>query len=221
MEEAQGSDRFDVAVTILIALVTVFGAVIAWRASLSSSAAGNAEQQGLLDTLALEEGLASHQTRLYTDLQYFVRYAEYSAVASRLRSDEEAARSRGEIGLADDLAQEAELYEDLARNQEDFFDPAYVRSDGTFDQPAYLANLRLRDERVNRLDPDAVFAAANAYQEQAKRLIALISALTVALFFYTLSQITEHRAKYALAVAGTVTFLATAVGFAVIESMVR
>lgn len=220
MNEAHESDRFDVAVTILIALVTVFGAVIAWRASLAASQAGDAEQQGLLDTLALEEGLAAHETQLYTDLQYFVRYAEYTEVASRLRTDEAAARERGEIGLADDLAHEAELYEDLAANQEDFFDAGYVRSDGTFDQQAYLANLRQADARVNGLDPDAGFAAADTYQEQAKRLVALIAALTVALFFYTLSQITEHRAKYPLAVAGTLIFLATAVGFAVIETMV-
>lgn len=215
----QKSDRFDVVVTILIALVTVFGAVIAWRASLASTAAGEAVQQGLLDTLALEEGLAGHETRLYTDMQYFVRYTQHQEVAQRLRRDEAAARTRGETALADDLAGQAQLYEGLAATQEDFFDPSYVSPDGSFDEARYLSDLQLNDDKVNGLDPAGVFSNADAYQEQAKRLVGLISLLTVALFFYTLSQITERRVKYPLAVLGTAIFLGAAFLFAVVERM--
>ncbi len=213
------SDRFDVVVTILIALVTVFGAVIAWRASLASTAAGDAEQQGLLDTLALEESLAAHETRFYTDMQYFVRYQRHQGLARRLRRDETAARARGETALADDLAQEAELYEELAATQTDFFDVSYVGPDGSFNEARYLADLRLNDEKFNSLAPEAVFAEADAYRAQAKRLVGLISLLTVALFFYTLSQITERRVKYPLAALGTFVFFGTAILFVVVERM--
>lgn len=215
------SDRFDVAVTILIALVTVFGAVIAWRASLASAVAGDAEQRGLLDTLALEEGLAAHETQLYTDLQYFVRYTQHNAVAQRLRQDEAAARARDEIALADDLAQQVELYEALAANQADFFGLGYVRPDGTFDRARRLADLRQNDDRINGLNPEAVFAEADAYRAKTKQLVGLIGILTVALFLYTLSQITEQRIKYPLAVLGSLVFLGTAVWFVMLEGMVR
>lgn len=215
------SDRFDLTVTVLIALVTVFGAVIAWRASLASEVAGDAEQQGLLETLTLEEGLASHETRLYTELQYFARYTQHKALAQRLRQDEATARSRGETALADDLAKEAELYEDLAANQEDFFDVRYVLPDGTFDEARRLADLRQADVRINALDPERVFAAADAYQGQSELLVGLISLLTVALFLYTLSQITEHRIKYPLAVMGSLIFLASAAWFVILERMLE
>ena len=216
----QQSDRFDIVVTALIALVTVFGAVIAWQASLASTAADDAEQQGLLDTLAIEEGRAAHENRLYTDMQYFVRYVRHSEIAKRLRQDEAAARARGEVALADDLAGEAELYEELAAHQTDFFDIDYVRPDGTFDEARYLADLQLSDDEINGLDPEAVFADADAYQVQSRRLIGLISLLTVALFFYTLSQITEHRVKYPLALLGTLVFIAAAILFVLVERMV-
>jgi hypothetical protein len=215
----QESDRFDVIVTILIALVTVFGATIAWRASLAEGTAGDAEQQGLLQTLALEEGLSAHETGLYTHLHYFVRFKEHTELARRLRDDEAAARARGETALADDLAREAELHADLAVNLEDFFDVSYVRLDGTYDEARYLADLKRSDGRINGLAPEEAFAEADTYHQKAKQLIGLISLLTGALFFYTLSQITEHRIKYALMVLGSLAFLGVAVRFAFIEGL--
>jgi hypothetical protein len=215
----QKSDRFDVVVTVLIALVTVFGALLAWRASLAADVAGDADQQGLLETLDLEEGLSAHETNLYINLQYFVRYTQHKELARRLREDEAAARVRGETDLADDLARAAELQADLATNLEDFFDVSYIRPDESFDEARFLAEARRGDARVNALKPEEVFTEADAYHERAIQLIGMISVLTVALFFYTLSQITELRIKYLLAMLGSAVFVGVAVWFAMLEGL--
>lgn len=45
--EERTHDRFRVAVSILIATVTVVGAIVAWRISVASNAAGSADSKGL------------------------------------------------------------------------------------------------------------------------------------------------------------------------------
>ncbi|MBI3942460.1 MAG: hypothetical protein HY326_05555 [Chloroflexi bacterium] len=215
MEEK--SDRFDLVVTILIALVTTFGAVIAWQAALSLSAAGDVQQEGLLTILSLEGGEASYQTRLYTDLQYFVRYTEYHEMAQHLRQDETVARSRGETNLANDLSGQAEQNEALAENLEAFFDVSYIKPDGTFDEERRLADLRMNDAKLHGLNPQNLFDQADAFQEKARLLVGIIFFLTVTLLFYTLSQITESRIKYPYALLGSIIFVATIVAFVLVQ----
>lgn len=207
------SNRFDLVVTILIALVTTLGAVIAWQAALSLSAAGNAQQQGLLDTLSLEEGAASYQTRLYTELQYFVKYTQFQEMAKHLRQDETAARSRGETNLANDLSSQAEQNEALAENLEQFFDVSYIQADGTFDEERRLADLRLNDAKLQGVAPQEMFDEADALQDKARMFVGIIFFLTVALLFYTLSQITENRIKYPFALLATVIFAGSVIAF--------
>jgi hypothetical protein len=81
------SRHFETVVAIWIAIVTVAGALVAWRASTVGSSAADADRQGILSAVSRERVQTDHRTRLYNDLRVFADYIQNREMASLLRQD--------------------------------------------------------------------------------------------------------------------------------------
>src|SRR5689334_3777454 len=84
-EEKQGS--FETIVAILIALVTVAGAIVAWRASVAADGAGDADFAGLQASLNAEETRALNYVDAYEHYGAYTAYRRYLNLGNAIATD--------------------------------------------------------------------------------------------------------------------------------------
>jgi hypothetical protein len=207
----ESSDRFQIIVAVLIAVVSVASAGVIWRASLAGSSASSADRQGLIATVKYEAAYAQTVSTLYEEARYASQHARYQARVDMLEAlDDDAAHS------------EAEWVKQIVVNLGSFTllatDPTYRTADGGLDLDARLGDLRAADADLRDLDPQQDFAAADRYYSESQLLVSAVIVFAVALFFLTLAEITRHRVRVALAVAGVVVFLIGLGGVLVAEA---
>lgn len=207
----ESSDRFQTIVAVLIAVVSMISAGVIWRASLAGSSATTADRRGLIATVKYEAAYAQTVSTLYEEARYASQHARYQARVDALAAlDDDAAHS------------EAEWVKQIVVNLGSFTllatDPTYRTADGELDLDARLDDLRAADADLRDLDPQQDFAAADRYYRESQLLVSAVIVFAVALFFLTLAEITRHRARVALAVAGAVVFLVGLGGVLVAEA---
>ena len=216
------SRHFETVVAIWIAIVTVTGAFVAWRASTVGSSAADAARQGILSAVSRERVQTDNRTRLYNDLRIFTEYVQNQEMASLLRQDAQKLTEMGQTEQVEPLAQEADVYEDLADSAYGFLDyPQYVKEDNegrkTYDAEGYLQASLAIEARTQDLNPDDDFQEADRLHLQGQRLVEIVIVLAVALLFLTLAQITQSFLRYVFVTIGLFAFLVALVIGAVIE----
>lgn len=85
METSEPNDRLEIINALLIALVTLIGAFVAWRASVASDNAGDASLDGLFATRNAQETLALNNTQLYENYRAYLAYTRYNELGTNLR----------------------------------------------------------------------------------------------------------------------------------------
>src|SRR5215204_4550049 len=115
--ESDTGSRMETLVAVLIALVTVVGAVVAWRASVADDGAGDADFAGLRASLNAEETRALNAVNAYEHYGAYTTYWRYNALGDALASEVEAAAPEAVDALD---RQRAEAY-DLADANQDLF----------------------------------------------------------------------------------------------------
>jgi hypothetical protein len=216
------SRHFETVVAIWIAIVTVAGAFVAWRASTVGSGAADTDRQGILSAVSRERVQTDHRTRLYNDLRVFTDYIQNREMASLLRQDAGKWTDMGQAEQAETLSREAGAYEDLADSAYGFLDyPQYVREDDgggkTYDAEGYLQASLAIEARTQDLNPDDDFQEADRLYLQEQRLVGIVIVLAVALLFFTLAQITQSFLRYIFVTIGLFAFLAALAIGALIE----
>ncbi|HZY40479.1 MAG TPA: hypothetical protein VFF59_00605, partial [Anaerolineae bacterium] len=78
--QADSNDRFTTLVAIMIALVALIGAVVAWRASVAEDASGDADYAGLRAAINVEETRALNASTAYAQYGAYVTYQRNSAL---------------------------------------------------------------------------------------------------------------------------------------------
>jgi len=216
------SRHFEIVIAIWIAIVTVTGAFVAWRASTVGSNAADADRQGILSAVSRERVQTDHRTRLHNDLRIFTDYIQNREMASLLEQDAQKLGEMGQTEQAESLWREVETYEDLADSAYGFLDyPQYVKEDNegrkTYDVEGYLQASLAIEARVQDLNPDDDFQEADRLHLQEQRLVGIVILLAVALLFLTLAHITQSFPRYIFVTIGLFAFLAALVIGAVIE----
>ena len=87
METAESTERLEFINALLIALVTLIGAFVAWRASVAGDNAGDASLAGLIATLNVQETQALNQTLLYENYRAYTAYTRYNALGDEIEAD--------------------------------------------------------------------------------------------------------------------------------------
>jgi hypothetical protein len=208
-------DRIKTVVAVLLAAVTVMGAVVAWRAAVAGDEAGNADFSGLAATLNSEEARALNSITGYEDLRAYTDYVRYNETGNALADaladapeDEQAALER-QMREAWDLATEI---------QDRFFENRYVNADGTYDLARELDELWADDTLDKDMFPEPHFTRSDRLRAKSTSLVSILIALGAALVLFTLANMLTKAIRYILVAGGTLILLGSVVAVIIIES---
>lgn len=204
-------ERLKIACALTIAVISVLGAVVAWRASAAGSRSGDAERDGLV-AAASEAGrhTAADATARRDELAYR-RWARHRA-AAQAKLDQLEALPPGSA-VAETVRHDAEVELKLTQAFRQYLEADYQQAHGTYD----LAK-RTQDElaaaQQKAADPTDLFDEADDQESQQHRLIGIELLLILSLALVTMAQVAEgERRTLAWALPGWLGSLAGCVLF--------
>ncbi|MBM4407893.1 MAG: hypothetical protein FJ038_04670 [Chloroflexi bacterium] len=175
------SDRFGLAIPILLAALGLAAAVIAWRGGVAANAADDATRAGLdaarqrAASVIVNEGLVARTIEAFLDYE-----------RSRQRADALAAAG---------LYEQALLERKVATSHWFLVDPDYLDTAGNLSPDRQRAALLADDASQADLGPALHFAVADAETARIRSLIVAGVILVFALPFLTLAEITAGRLR--------------------------
>ena len=217
-DQAGSRDRFKTLVAIFIAVVSIAGALLAWRAARAGSSASDADVRGTVGIINRNQALVASEADMYRNLSAYLQVRIHDVLSrdllndSESRPDEDPQRSR----LWDDGWTEifvAEAYLDQVDVR-----PEYIRADGSYDgqaaQDIDMAHRALGSD----FDPQGRhFSLADRLRAKVLYLVGLTLVLSLALLCYTLATVIQRRIKYVFFALGSAIFLLVAVGAVIVE----
>lgn len=184
---------------LLIAVVVVIGALIAWQASRVDDSAGDADYAGLHALTTAEQTRALHLIRAYEDYGLYLNYWR-----NNLLSEEVAARLDGaspeEMPA---LEQEYKTSVNLADVNMGYFEARYLNRDGSYNLQRQLGEMWSDAGREMDLGYEAQFAEADALRGKTLKLLLALMVLTIAPVFYSLVEAVDGRQRYLMVALGT------------------
>lgn len=216
VEPEEKESRLETVVAILIAVVTVIGAVVTWRASVAADGAGDADFAGLQASTNAEETRALNFVNAYEHYGAYVNYSRNlnlgNALAAELNNAPPA--SAEEAFWLD--RQRAEAF-DIAKANQDLFPNRFLNRDGTYSVARELGEGWADAKKEKDLNPDPHYAAADALRLKTNLLLATISLLAVGLVFFTLVESLGDRWRIPVLILGTLFSLAGTLAAIVVE----
>lgn len=207
------NETFKTFMAIMSAVVTVTSALVAWRASAASQAAGDADFSGLVATVNAGEARTLNTITATEHYQAFLIYTRYNELGNKLYE-----------ALQSDPANAAELEQQKSDSwgiayglQSLFFPSQYLRPDGTYDLQRELDEAWADAQRSRDTRSDLHYADADARRDQSNLLVGMLVLMGLAFWFFTLAQIIEHKVKYVFAVVGGFLLVVGAFAALVIE----
>jgi hypothetical protein len=212
----EGSDRFTTVVAVMIALVALIGALVAWRASVAEDASGDADYAGLRAAINAEETRALNATTAYAQYGAYVTYQRNSALGDLIAEDMAQATADEAVILN---SQRADAH-DTAIASERLFQQRFLNRDGTYSVERQLGEMWADDSKQRDLNPAPEFAEADRLSDKSSALLAVVGVLALALVFYTLIESANGRGRYVLFVIGTLLAIGGTVAAIVLETAV-
>ena len=202
--KAERSQRLETAVAILIAVVTVVGALVAWRSSVADDGAGDADFAGLRASVRAEETRALNYVNAYENYGSYTSYQRYNEMGNLLEADQGAAP-------ADEVAnlerQRADNH-DLSISNQRLFPNKFLNRDGSYNVKRQIGEMWADAAKENDLNPDPQFAEADQLRTKANWLLGAVAILAIALVFYTLVESFGDRMRYVMVALGSLCMVA-------------
>lgn len=191
-ELSRNEARFRTVVSILIAVVSIIGAFVAWRLATAAGEAGGEDTAGLTATLNREQADVLGDTDVYREYAAYSIYQKYNQLGDLIAEDQRT--------LVDDPAVSEEAYGALDRQKREawdlaidvqglFFDTRFLKpEDGSFDIERRRAEAAVGYERNLDLDPEAHFDNADDARLKARWLAGALIVLALSLLTYTVAR---------------------------------
>ncbi|MEM7130954.1 MAG: hypothetical protein AAF702_31825 [Chloroflexota bacterium] len=214
VETDEENDNFQLIIAIFIAIVTLTGAVMAWRAA--NIEPGPKEQAGLRAVLNLETTRLINNSALYKNLRAYGAYFLNDELQYQLTEALAFALPEEEPLLRQKRAQST----DLAAVGRRFFPQRYLRSDGSYDSQRQLSEAYAQANQSLDLDSQFYFDQANADDSRVYSIMLLIFLLTVSLFCLTIAEGLHPERKMlrlTIALIGSLLFLGPTINFILTE----
>lgn len=211
-EESEPGERFRTAIAIFIALVSIAGALVAWRASITSNEASTLDQTELQELAQKQQKEGAYANRVDEDLRLVDRYRAHVRDAELLSADATAARAANPV-LADSLDAQAQSERAQAQALRAFFfaKPATGPASAIAYDRAFVMNYILtHDDDYQKLRPEATRLQAEHKHSKALNLIGLVTLFVAALFFLTLAQVLRTQIRIFAGAGAFVTLVALA-----------
>jgi hypothetical protein len=210
--------RFKTVVSVLIAAVTVAGAVTTWRISVAGGKAEAFDAQGLSAALNSANAAISVSTYLSNNLSFYISYRRHLAAADLL---EKQARVSGGAKRSS-LLEAARRERNMAATSRGYVDADYLEFDPSDGRESFNGNryweAQLASERALKpLDEKPSFESADAMRLKARKLVDVTIALSAALFLFVAATAVRRRVKYLFAAAAILVFLLSSTAAVMIE----
>jgi hypothetical protein len=201
-------------VAVLIGLVSLTGAVATWKAASLGSGAADTDRRAIFETVQLEKSKARTEAQVRAEQQYFTRYRADVVADEGLKSAADAARQGGNEAQARDLQDQAQVFDELAKNLSQLtFSTDYITTDKNgnqvFDDETRRRDLARADIEASRLDPEQTVAEADRLHARSQRMVKWIVAFVGILVLLTLAQLSRPRLRPLLAVVASGLWIAT------------
>jgi hypothetical protein len=206
------SPRLDVFIAIVIALVSVTTAFSAWRASMVSSAAGDAIRQGMIDAVKKQTAENEDWRKTYEEANYAQVYAVTVAeVEAFEQSNNDIAEAQAK-NLRQYLLPNLQLLGGQLASEE-----KYLKADGTFDLNQRFADLQAGSPDLAGLDPQAWFQLSDHYGAEQRWLTIGVVLLAISLFWLALSELSAKRSRLIMLIIGLGVYFFGLAWFIVVE----
>lgn len=205
------SPRLEVFIAIIIAVVSLTTALAAWRASMVSSAAGDAIRQGLIDAVKKQAAASEDWRRTYEEAGHAQTYAVALAQVEAFENSSDKAAQAQAATMRQYLLPNLQLVSELTTNER------YLKSDGTYDLDLRFADLEAAVPDLGSLDPEASFKLADQYSSEQRWLTVGVVLLAISLFWLALSQLSLKRSRLATLAVGAGIYLFGLIWFGLVE----
>ncbi|MFL5799922.1 MAG: hypothetical protein ACJ77A_18590 [Actinomycetota bacterium] len=213
------ADHFRAWVAVLIAVVSILGAVVVWRASVDSSDASDLGQQGIQQLILQQQKRGDIEAGVARDFRLFADFQEHVLNWRSLLTQADQAQPT-DAALAADLRQQARRELSAARAIrpliQAFDQPDYGNANGTvtFDPARQAAALEDADLELTGLHPARAFAGEESTHRRSLHLVGVAVLFAAALLFLTLAQVARRGPRAIFAAAGIVVMIGAGVLFA-------
>jgi hypothetical protein len=175
---------------ILIAVLTVLAALVAWRASVAGDATGDYDYDGLRAVVASEEVRTLATVEALVHAQAFANYRRYDETVAAL--DEELKEGGGKDVDLQRKRREADVLVDAKLRM---FPNKFLERAGGYDTAREIGQTVANKKRTRDLAPDAHFQSAEAYRLKTERLLWGVVMMTLGLVAFTLVEALQGTAR--------------------------
>lgn len=207
------TENFKTFTASMIAIVTVVSALTAWRASVASSDAGDADFRGLVATVNAEEAWVLSTIKVTEHYQAFLSYTRYNELGYKIYDALQVNPADADV-----LTQQKSDSWGIAYGLQSLFFPSrYLRPDGTYDSEREMEELLADEQRARDTRPDVHYTEADGLRAKSNLLVQMLILLGLSFWFFTLAQIVDHKIKYLFAAFGGFLLLASSFAALMIE----
>lgn len=206
------SPRLDIFIAIIIAIVSATTAFAAWRASMVSSAAGDAIRQGLIDAVKKQAATSEDWRKLYEEAGHAQTYAVTLAQVEAFENSEDKTAQAQASNIRQYLLPSLQLVADPLTTDEKYF-----KNDGTYDLDLRFADLEADAPDLAALDPQASFKLSDQYSFEQRWLTVGVVLLAISLFWLALSQLSMKRSRLVTLAIGVGIYLFGLIWFGLVE----
>jgi hypothetical protein len=206
MSGVKKTDRFHTVVAILIALVTVIGAISSRRIASILDQAGGEDSAGIR-AITNREDVTTRATIILTEhLDAYWAYLENRSLA-----DSYAALAKTNVARAD-LNDRADAFRVSSNHAKDKIPQAYLDREGQLDQLRDLGEHIAEDAHDKDIEAQPHFGRADGYRKSAMWLFASLVLLGTCLVLLTTADAIHSWVRYVFLAAGIVSLI-VALGF--------
>lgn len=201
-EENRRTNRLELVIAMLIAIVSLTTALAAWRTNSVGSKAGDATRQGLIDTVKKQASTNEDWRRLYEEAGNAQSYAVTLAGVEALEASGDAVAAVQAANLRQYLLPGIQKLTDPLGT-----DPKYQLDDGTYNLEKRFADVQAETPDLLALDPQASFKLANQYNSEQRWLMLGTVLMALSLFWLALSEVGGSRLRLGTLGIGVVIYL--------------
>ncbi|MEA2460009.1 MAG: hypothetical protein QOH90_186 [Actinomycetota bacterium] len=203
-------------VTLLITVVSILGAIVAWRASVVSGNAGGLDQTANQDLVRKQQIDAQIEAQVDEDLRIFPRYLAHLGAWKTLKQQSDDVRAQ-DPDLATKLSIEGQDELSLARTLYQSLSVKPVFGAEEYDKQFSVDYLRQFEIDLRGLDPDKTVKLAAEERERGVKLVGITALFIASLFFLTLAQVARFNVRRFFALGGLIILIVGTILFVAVD----
>jgi len=213
-ESKRSVDRTSALIAVLIAIISVVAAVGAWRVAVASSAADDADTEGLLAAVDREDSVTGAYITSYGRFSAYARAVGYNALADLLKPIED---STTDATLKARLTRERDNLIYGANQLRYALPPRYLDRNQVYDVDRDIGE-QVADRALERdTFPDPHFDRAIIARDRAEWLLGFLVLLGLAFVLLTLADAIKNPVRYAFIFVAVLLLLFTVTAGAYVE----